>query len=90
MNDEGTWTPNTAEGKDLNIMAWLIDTVKGNERNAERLAHVQVITALAAVHTTMLRMVNVLYDLHATEPAVLDELRAEIDSVATAPEGWTK
>jgi iron-sulfur cluster repair protein YtfE (RIC family) len=90
MNDEGSWIPTIDKGQDLNIMAWLIDMVKGHERNADRLAHVQVITALAAVHTTVLRMVNVLYDLHANDPALIAELRAEIEEVANGPKGWTR
>lgn len=90
MNDSGAWNPRIDDNKDLNIMAWLIDAVKGEERNAERLAHVQVIIALAAVHTTILRMVNILYDIHATEPDLIEELRAEINDVATGSKGWTE
>ncbi|KAI0903464.1 cytochrome P450 [Ustulina deusta] len=89
MNDNGTWAPQLDEKGDLNIMAWLIGTVKGPERNADRLAHVQVVTALASVHTTMLRIVNVLYDIHSAGPGLVDELRAEIEDVATAQKNWT-
>jgi ent-kaurene oxidase len=89
MNDKGLWAPDASDDKDLNVMSWLIDAVKGSERDVDRLAHIQVIIALAAVHTTVLRMVNVLYDLHATDPELVNELRAEIEGVATGPNGWT-
>jgi len=80
-NDEGKWKPEATED-DSNVLNWLIDTVKGRDRNAETLAHVEVLLALAAVHTTLLRMVNVLYDITQAGPSLIGELVAEIESVA--------
>jgi cytochrome P450 len=83
-NDEGSWSPEGNE-EDFNVLAWLADTAKGGDRNPETLAHVEVLLALASVHTTLLRVVNVLYDLTAN-PECVDHLREEIESVWDA--GW--
>ncbi|KAI0898669.1 cytochrome P450 [Annulohypoxylon nitens] len=85
-NDEEYWTP-SYEDKDLNVLTWLSVLAKGRDRNPESIAHVQVLIALAAVHTTVLRMVNVLYDITAAGPALLEELREEINT-AVIEYGW--
>jgi cytochrome P450 len=87
-NDRGEWSAsnNTA---DSNVLCWLVDTAKGKDRNAETLAHVEVLLALASVHTTLLRMVNVLYDITAN-PEYISELREEIQETVNAGTGdWT-
>ncbi|KAI1373130.1 putative cytochrome P450 [Hypoxylon crocopeplum] len=86
-NDQGTWKPQPTED-DSNVLNWLVDTVKGRDRNAEIIAHVEVLLALAAVHTTLLRMVNVLYDITEAGPSLLAELRAEIEDVAKRSGKW--
>lgn len=84
-NDDGSWTPDSEE--DFNVLAWSAETAKGRDRDPETLAHLQVLLALASVHTTLLRMVNVLYDLMAN-PEYFDDLRAEIKSISEG--GWDK
>jgi cytochrome P450 len=75
-NDRGEWEPanNDAES---NVLCWLAEIAKGCDRNGESLAHVEVLLTLASVHTTLLRMVNVLYDVTAN-PQYAAELRTEI------------
>ena len=63
----------------LNVLYWLADTAKGRDRNPEALAHVEVLLASASVHTTLLRMVNVLYDLTAN-PNCRKEVEEEIQA----------
>ncbi|OTB17447.1 hypothetical protein K445DRAFT_310865 [Daldinia sp. EC12] len=87
MSDEGTWEVQPTES-DSNVLNWLVDTVKGADRDANTIAHVEVLLALAAVHTTLLRMVNVLYDITASGLAT--ELRSEIEEVASRSEAWGK
>ena len=78
-NDNGTWQPEaTDEG--FNVMAWMVEAAKGQDRNGDTLAHAEVLLALASVHTILVRIVNVLYDLIA-HPEYIDELRDEIRSV---------
>lgn len=78
-----SWTP--AQDDDSSVLAWLADAAKGKDRNPDVLAHVEVLLALASVHTTLLRMVNVLNDLIAN-PDHFSELRIEIDDVRQ--NGW--
>ncbi|KAI0469890.1 putative cytochrome P450 [Xylariaceae sp. FL0804] len=80
-NDAGHWSPKDTNEEDMNINSWLVDLVKGKDRNPDTLAHVMVILALWSVHTVLLRVVNVLYDI-TVSLGLLDELRAEIGSVA--------
>lgn len=88
-NDQGTWKPQANED-DSNVLNWLVETVKGRDRDADTLAHVEVLLALAAVHTTLLRMVNVLYDITEAGPSLAAELRAEIEDVSRRSEQWDK
>ncbi|KAK3291243.1 cytochrome P450 [Chaetomium fimeti] len=85
-NNTGTWQPQDDDPEDLNVLAWLAALAKGSERNADTLGHVLVLVALAMVHTTLLRMVNVIYDVTAAGPALRDELLEEIAGVAKR--GW--
>ena len=87
-NDEGSWSPADNED-DSNVLSWLVDTAKGRDRDSDTLAHVEVLLALASVHTTLLRMVNVLYDL-AANPKYFKELQAEIESEAKSQQGWSE
>ncbi|KAI5925015.1 putative cytochrome P450 [Camillea tinctor] len=80
-NDNGSWSPQSTEDQ-TNVLSWLIDTVKGKDRTPDTIAHVQVLLALASVHTTLLRIVNVLYDLTAN-PELFNELRQEIETVTS-------
>ncbi|KAF2184216.1 putative cytochrome P450 [Zopfia rhizophila CBS 207.26] len=85
-SDDGLWSPQgTAE--DSNVLCWLADTAKGRDRDADTLAHVEVLLALASVHTTLLRMVNVLYDTTAN-PEYFDELQAEIQGLNDSQNVW--
>ncbi|KAF2728064.1 putative cytochrome P450 [Polyplosphaeria fusca] len=85
--DAGNWSP-AANAEESNVMYWLAESAKGKDRDAEKLAHVEVLLALASVHTTLLRMVNVLFDVTGS-PEFFDPLIQEIDSVQQLPEPWT-
>jgi cytochrome P450 len=79
-NDCGEWSP-TGSLDDSNVLCWLVETAKGKDRNPETLAHVEILLALASVHTTLLRMVNVLYDI-TSDPGCYAELQSEIDNMS--------
>ncbi|KAK4234571.1 cytochrome P450 [Achaetomium macrosporum] len=85
-NDAGKWKPQDDKPEDLNVLSWLASLAKGRERNPVTLGHVLVLVALAMVHTTLLRMVNVLYDVTSADPALLTALLDEIGAVAKR--GW--
>lgn len=84
-NDAGTWSPGNKE-EDFNVISWLVDAAKGRDRDPDTLAHIEVLLALASVHTTLLRMVNALYDITAN-PEYIEQLRAEIQGVWNTT-GW--
>lgn len=73
-NNAGQWEPRDDNPDDLNILHWLCSLPKRNDRNGDTIGHVLVLVALAIVHTTMLRMVNVLYDVVGSGPQLLEEL----------------
>ncbi|KAI1809978.1 cytochrome P450 [Poronia punctata] len=72
-----------------NVLYWLAELAKGGDRSADKLAHIEVLLALASVHTTLLRMVNVLYDITASGPELVQELREEILEVLASKGEWT-
>ncbi|KAL4999866.1 cytochrome P450 [Aspergillus recurvatus] len=85
-NDAGLWTPDSTEN-DFNVLCWLVEAARGADRNADTLVHIEVLLGLAAVHTTLLRMVNVLYEVTA-DRGLLEELVAEIQHVSCTREDW--
>ncbi|KAI0456309.1 putative cytochrome P450 [Xylaria acuta] len=87
-SDAGFCISQDPGGEHFNILSWLVDSVKGRDRDPDTLMHAMVIVALASLHTVLLRVVNVLYDLTAN-PDLLDEVRAEMEAVATDPQGWS-
>lgn len=80
-HDAGVWAPEDDNVDDLNILNWLSAMAKGRDRDARVIAHVQVLVALASVHTTLLRIVNVLYDIIAAGPSLHDSLLGEIAAI---------
>jgi cytochrome P450 len=72
-----------------NVLHWLVEMAKGKDRSPDTIAHIEVLLALASVHTTLLRMVNVLYDITADGQHLLQELRDEITEVLESKDGWT-
>ena len=72
----------------LNALVWMTEIAEGKDRDAERLAHVELGLALASVHTTLTRIVSVLYDL-INDLELLDELRAEISDISSNDSEWS-
>ncbi|MCJ1330545.1 hypothetical protein MMC10_007230 [Thelotrema lepadinum] len=79
--------PSTAQ----TLLSWMIECASpGPEQNPLHLAHLEIVISLAAIHTSQMNAVHVLYDL-AARPSYIDDLRDEIQSVASStPAGWTK
>lgn len=82
--DSGTYEPSSGE---YDGFTWLAELAEGADRDPTRLAHYEILLALASIHTTLLREVNVLYDIMA-EPQYFDLLRAEINEEVAR--GWQK
>lgn len=83
--DNGTFKRSPDQAPDG--FSWLAEIASGHERDATKLAHVQILLALASIHTTLLREVNVLYDM-MSDRSYIDILRQEITEVVD--QGWTK
>jgi cytochrome P450 len=81
--DRDTWDPaDSTKEEDTNVLSWLAGSVKGKERNAASIVHVEILLSFASTHTTLTRIVNAMYDIMASDPSLLKELRAEIETVA--------
>ncbi|KAI1437164.1 putative cytochrome P450 [Xylaria sp. CBS 124048] len=79
-NDAGINVSQAGGVDQLNILNWLVDSVKGADRDPDTIMHALVLVGLASVHTVLLRIVSLLYDL-VDNPDFLDELRAEVETV---------
>lgn len=87
-SDTGSWNPDE-NNDDLNVLPWLVDAAKGEDRNPDTIAHAELLLAVASVNTTLLRMVNVLYDLTANR-TYFEELRAEVEAQRDSERGWNE
>ncbi|KAI1145080.1 cytochrome P450 [Nemania diffusa] len=86
-SDTGLSITQDPDGEQFNILSWLVDSVKGSDRDPDTLMHAMIIVALASLHTVLLRVVNVLYDL-TDNPGLLDEIRAEMETVSASSQTW--
>ena len=70
-----------------NILSWMIEIGKENEKQPADLAHLEVIMSLASIHTSQMNAVHVLYDL-AAHPGYIQDLRAEIKQIIETDGPW--
>lgn len=82
--DSGKYKPASAQ---FDGFTWLAELAEGADRDPTRLAHYEILLALASIHTTLLREVNVLYDIMA-DPKYFDILTEEINEEVAR--GWSK
>ncbi|CAH0031682.1 unnamed protein product [Clonostachys rhizophaga] len=73
---------------ETNMLAWLAGQAKGKDRDPEAIAQALVLLSLASVHTTLLRVVGVLYDVTAAGHDLRRELLDEIYMAGVADGGW--
>ncbi|KAK7225222.1 hypothetical protein V2G26_013225 [Clonostachys chloroleuca] len=71
-----------------NMLAWLAGQAKGKDRDPNAIAQALVLLSLASVHTTLLRVVGVLYDVTAAGHDLRHELLDEIYMAGMADGGW--
>ena len=71
------------------LLTWMIQCAEGPDSDARHLAHLEIVISLAAIHTSQMNSVHVLYDL-AARPEYIEQLREEIRTVAAADGGWNK
>lgn len=61
------------------MLQWLMDVVKPEHKNAEALGEMQLLTSMAAIHTSNITFINVLLGL-ASHPEYIQPLREEIET----------
>ncbi len=71
------------------LLSWMIECAEGSETDPNHLAHLEIVISLAAIHTSQMNAVHVLYDL-AAHPEYIEEIREEIREVAREDSGWQK
>ena len=72
------------------MLAHMIHEAKPSERDPGKLSHLQVVLALASIHTVQLTIVHIVYDL-VSHPEWFEPLRQEIrDVYAAADQTWTR
>ncbi|KAI0179158.1 cytochrome P450 [Hypoxylon sp. FL1284] len=88
LGDASEWEPSDDSPRDVNVLAWMASSARGRNRDPDVITQALVLLALASVHTTLLRMVSVLYDVTAAGPELRDQLFDEMAAVAAGPGGW--
>lgn len=77
------------EGSKDTLLSWMMECAEGSETDPLHLAHLEIVISLAAIHTSQMNAVHVLYDL-AAHPEYIDEIREEIRHAACDEGGWQK
>ena len=76
------------EGEE-SVLTWMAESAEGSEKDPRQLAHLEVVLALASIHTSQMNAVHVLHDA-AAHPEYFEELRNEIREVYQEDGGWEK
>ena len=66
--------------KSETLLQWMMECAVGEEGNSDRLAHLELVLSLGAIHTTQTALLQVLYEL-AARPEYIQILRQEIETV---------
>ncbi|KAL8861936.1 MAG: hypothetical protein Q9178_001806 [Gyalolechia marmorata] len=81
-------TKNLDRGTHDTLLSWMIECADSSESDPNHLAHLEIVISLAAIHTSQMNAVHVLYDLCA-HPDCLEEIRQEIREVVCGND-WQK
>ena len=63
------------------LLSWMMECAEGSETDPHHLAHLEIVISLAAIHTSQMNAVHVLYDM-AAHPEYIGDIRDEIREVA--------
>ncbi|KAF7351479.1 hypothetical protein MSAN_01580100 [Mycena sanguinolenta] len=74
--------------KPNDLISWLMQDAAPADKTVPALAHRVLIVNMAAIHTSTMALVNVLFDL-TTYPSHIQPMREEVERVIMQ-EGWTK
>ncbi|KIK55508.1 hypothetical protein GYMLUDRAFT_248559 [Collybiopsis luxurians FD-317 M1] len=76
-------------GKPNDMISWLIDEAKAEQRTIHEIIARVLAIEVAAIHTTSTTFCNSLYQLATTSPSIVQTLREEVDEII-AEYGWSK
>ena len=71
------------------LLQWMMDAANEVERQPGKLAHLELMTSVASVHTTAGAATHALYDL-CQRPEYIGPLRDEVEEVLREEGGWHK
>ena len=71
------------------LLSWMMECADGSESDPDHLAHLEIVISLAAIHTSQMNAVHVLYDL-AAHSEDIEKIREEIREVTREDGGWQK
>lgn len=74
--------------KDMNFLQYMIEGAKGEERQSQLLAHLELMVNVAGIHTSSMAITNAILDL-CEHPEYITILREEIKDVLQ-DDGWQK
>lgn len=75
--------------KPTDLLQYMIEGAQGDDRDPERLAHLQLMVNLAGIHTTGAALTHAIYDL-CEHQEYAEDLRQDIDQVLEQDGGWQK
>ena len=87
QDEDGTQQPKGSSIDDANVLYWLSNAVKEKDHHPDVVSPALLVLALASVHTTLSRMVHVLYDVTAAGNSLQEQLITEIETVSQSD--WT-
>ncbi len=80
---------NLVHEKPLDLLQYMIEGAEGEDLQPERLAHLQLMTNLAGIHTTSMAITHAIHDL-CDHAEYLTVLREEIEEVLREDGGWQR
>ena len=75
--------------KPLDLLQYMIEAAEGDDRQPERLAHLELMANLAGIHTSSIAITHAILDL-CEHPEYVPMLREEIEQVLREDGGWQK
>lgn len=75
--------------KPLDLLQYMIEVAEGEDLQPERLAHLQLMSNLAAIHTSSMAITHAIYDLCEHQEYV-QVLREEVEQVLRDDDGWQR
>lgn len=77
------------DDKPLDLLQYMIESAEGDDREPERLAHLELLANLVGIHTTSGAITHAILDL-CQYPEYVQILREEVEEVLREDDGWQR